>query len=49
MDQYKEAASTWAEIQKVLEEQRLEKIRWDFERDKFEDERKMKHDKWLED
>lgn len=37
------------EVEKVLQEQRLEKIRRDFERWKFEDERRFKHDKWLED
>jgi hypothetical protein len=28
---------------------RLEKLRRDFERQKFEDERRFKHEKWLED
>jgi len=32
MDQYKEASASRAEIEKVLQEQRLEKMRWDFER-----------------
>lgn len=49
MDQYKELSQQRNEIEKVLQEQRLEKIRRDFEREKFEDERRMKHEKWLED
>ena len=32
MDQYKESSSVRTEIEKVLQEQRLEKIRRDFER-----------------
>lgn len=31
MDQYKEISKVWLEIEKVLQEQRLEKIWWDFE------------------
>lgn len=49
MDQYKELSTMRAEIEKVLQEQRLEKIRRDFEKQKYEDERRFKHEKWLED
>ena len=48
MDQYKELSTMRAEIEKVLQEQRLEKIRRDFEKQKYEDERRFKHEKWLE-
>ena len=37
-----------SEIEKVLQEQRLEKIRRDFEKEKYEDERRYNHEKWLE-
>jgi hypothetical protein len=49
MDQYKELSTMRAEIEKVLQEQRLEKIRRDFEKSKYEDERRYNHEKWLED
>jgi len=38
-----------AEIEKVMQEQKLEKIRRDFEKQKYNDERQFKHDSWLED
>lgn len=49
MDQFKEISTMRAEIEKVLQEQRLEKIRRDFEKQKYEDERRFKHEKWMED
>ena len=48
MDQYKEASTIRGEVEKVLQEQRVEKIRRDFEKQKYEDERRYNHDKWLE-
>ena len=48
MDQYKELSSMRSEIEKVLQEQRLERIRRDFEKEKYEDERRYNHEKWLE-
>jgi hypothetical protein len=48
MDQYKELSTMRTEIEKVLQEQRLEKIRRDFEKAKYEDERRYNHDRWLE-
>ncbi|CAI2387400.1 unnamed protein product [Moneuplotes crassus] len=48
MDQFKEASTIRGEIEKVLHEQRLEKIRRDFEKAKYEDERKYNHERWLE-
>jgi hypothetical protein len=49
MDQFKEASTIRGEVEKVLQEQRLEKIRRDFEKQKYEDERRYNHDRWLED
>jgi hypothetical protein len=37
-----------AEVEKVLQEQRLEKIKRDFERQKIDEERSLKHQIWLE-
>jgi hypothetical protein len=37
-----------AEMEKMLQEQRLEKIRRDFEKQKVEEERKFKHEMWVE-
>ena len=48
MDQYKELSTMRAEIEKVLQEQRLEKIRRDYEKQKYEDERRYNHERWLE-
>lgn len=48
MDQYKELSTMRSEIEKVLQEQRLEKIRRDFEKQKYEDERRYNHERWLE-
>ena len=48
MDRYKELSTMRAEVEKVLQEQRLEKIRRDFEKQKYEDERRFKHEQWLE-
>jgi len=48
MDQYKELSQMRSEIEKVLQEQRLEKIRRDYEKQKYEDERRYNHERWLE-
>lgn len=48
MDQYKELSTMRSEVEKVLQEQRLEKIRRDFEKSKYEDERRYNHERWLE-
>jgi hypothetical protein len=37
-----------AEMEKVLQEQKLEKLRRDFEKQKHEDMRKFEHDKWVQ-
>ena len=38
-----------SEVEKVLQEQRMEKIRRDFEKAKYDDERRYNHEKWMED
>lgn len=48
MDQYKELSTMRSEIEKVLQEQRLEKIRRDYEKQKYEDERRYNHERWVE-
>ena len=48
MDRYKELSTMRSEVEKVLQEQRLEKIRRDFEKAKYEDERRYNHERWLE-
>lgn len=48
MDQYKELSTMRSEVEKVLQEQRLERIRRDFEKQKYEDDRRYNHEKWLE-
>ena len=49
MDQYKELSTMRSEVEKVLQEQRLERIRRDYEKQKYEDERRYNHERWLED
>jgi len=49
VDQYKELSTMRSEVEKVLQEQKLEKIRRDFEKQKYNDERAFKNDQWLED
>lgn len=48
MDQFKEASTIRGEVEKVLQEQRLDKIRRDYEKTKYEDERRYNHERWLE-
>ena len=48
MNQYREMSTMRAEMEKMLQEQRLEKIRRDFEKQKVEEERKFKHEMWVE-
>lgn len=49
MNQYREMSTMRAEMEKMLQEQRIEKIRRDFEKQKIEEERKYKHETWIED
>ena len=48
MQQYKEMSAMRAEMEKILQEQKFEKIRREFERQKIEDERRYTHEQWLE-
>ena len=48
MQQYKEMSAMRAEMEKILQEQKFEKIKREFERQKIEDERKYGHEQWLE-
>ncbi len=48
MNQYREMSTMRAEMEKMLQEQRLEKIRRDFEKQKMEEERRFKHEYWVE-
>jgi len=48
LKQYKELSAMRAEVEKVLQEQRLEKIKRDFERQKVDEERGSRHADWLE-
>lgn len=36
------------EVEKILQEQRIEKIRRDFERQKLDEERVLRHQMWVE-
>ncbi len=48
MNQYREMSTMRAEMEKMLQEQRIEKIRREFEKSKLEDERRYHHEKWIE-
>ena len=48
MQQYKEMSAMRSEMEKVLQEQKLEKLRRDFEKEKIEDMRKFEHERWVE-
>ena len=48
LKQYKELSAMRAEVEKVLQEQRLEKIKRDFERQKVDEDRGQRHADWLE-
>ena len=37
-----------AEMEKMLQEQRIEKIRREFEKQKLDEERRFKHEMWVE-
>ena len=48
LKQYKELSAMRAEVEKVLQEQRLQKIQRDFDRQKADEERGQRHAEWLE-
>ena len=48
MNQYKEMSAMRSEMEKILQEQKFEKIRREYEKQKIEEERKYNHEEWLE-
>ena len=48
LKQFRELSAMRVEVEKVLQEQRLEKIQRDFEKQKIEEEREFQHQEWLE-
>lgn len=49
MEQFKELSTTRAEIDKIVQEQRLQKLRRDFEKGRREEDRKFDNEKWVDD
>ena len=48
MEQYKEMSSNRAEIGRLLQEQRLQQLRRDFEKDRREEDRLFHNSKWID-
>lgn len=48
LKQFKELSAMRAEAEKVLQEQRIEKLKRDFDREKADDDREAHHQLWLE-
>ncbi len=48
MEQYKETSSNRAEIGRLLQEQRLQQLRRDFERERREEDRLFQNSKWID-
>ena len=48
MDQFKELSTTRAEMEKIVQEQRLLKMRRDFEKVRREEDRKFENEKWVD-
>ncbi len=48
MDQFKELSTTRAEIEKIVQEQRLQRIRRDFEKKRREEDRKYENEIWVD-
>lgn len=48
MDQYKELSMTRAEAEKIVQEQRLLKLRRDFEKQRRDEDRKYENEKWVD-
>lgn len=49
MEQYKELSTTRSEIEKIVQEQRLQRLRRDFEKSRREEDRKFDNEKWVDD
>lgn len=48
LKQFKELSAMRTEVEKILQEQRLEKIKRDYERQKLDEERALRHQMWVE-
>ena len=48
LKQFKELSAMRAEAEKVMQEQRIEKLKRDFDREKQDDDRSLQHQLWLE-
>ena len=48
VEQYKEISTTRAEIQKIVQEQRLLKIKTEYERERREEDRQAENEKWID-
>lgn len=49
MEQFKELSTTRAEIEKIVQEQRLQRLRRDFEKIRRDEDRKFDNEKWVDD
>lgn len=49
MEQFKELSTTRAEVEKIVQEQRLQKLRRDFEKVRRDEDRKFDNEKWVDD
>lgn len=49
MEQFKELSATRAEIEKIVQEQRLQRLRREFEEERLNNDRKNQHEKWIAD
>ena len=49
MEQFKELSTTRSEIEKIVQEQRLQRLRRDFEKVRREEDRKFDNEKWVDD
>ena len=49
MEQFKELSTTRSEIEKIVQEQRLQRLRRDFEKKRREEDRQFENDKWVDD
>jgi len=49
MEQFKELSTTRSEIEKIVQEQRLQKLRREFEKGRREEDRKFDNEKWVDD
>lgn len=49
MEQFKELSTTRSEVEKIVQEQRLQKLRRDFEKVRRDEDRKFDNEKWVDD